>query len=205
MTVNEIKTALGIRLDDPNEERYTSSVKYSALTNALEVVVGTAYHMYLTGYQETSTFTASALGNSLPGNYSRYILSSLYLKSPIQYIQNIPIDKLGELDNRYLVGSNVDPKCYVWNDTYFLLVDTYNGNYNKVKLDYIKKVPLLDSTVIDLGVDQRLHNIVLDLAESSLRMTYGHGDLSTIHTMGINALNALEKFSGIITSGVQDG
>lgn len=176
MTIAQMKTILGYRLDDPDGARYDDNVKYGALTYALETVVGVAHEDLISGYHGRTDIVAQATGNDLPADYSRFISAYLYLTSPYRFVKKIEASELGIIDNRYTGGSNIDPLCYLWDSKFYLLVGTYSGNYNKVRMHYIKKVTYLSSSVVDPGVAESLDEAVLGLAEANLRMTYKYGE-----------------------------
>jgi hypothetical protein len=177
MTVNEILSYVGYRLDDPNGGRYTSAIKLSALNAQQEEIVGLAHTGLLTGLQRDDPFIAVAAGNTLPADYFRYVSSRQYLLANRGWITKIDVDDLGEFqDNQYTKGTDANPMCYVWNGKYYLLITTYSGNNNDVKLYYIKTPTALVSGGT-CGLHVVLHNALCDLAESYLRATYKHGTL----------------------------
>ena len=179
MTNAEMLAQLGYNLDDPNGDRYTSAIKLSALNTVQSTVASKAHTSLLRSMQTEADLIVPAIGYALPSNYFRYVNASLYLLYPIKWITKIDPDSLGILDNQFSGGSDADPLCYVWGTKVYLCVTTYSGDYNKMKLYYLKTPTTIAATgTCDLHLV--LHEPLLLLAEANLRSTYKYGSEESI-------------------------
>lgn len=192
MTISSILSLIGYHLDDPNGVRYTSTIKLLALDEALEYIVGAAKSKLLPSLQYNTDLTVTATGAALPSDYFRYMSSYLYLLD--RWVSKVEVDDLDVLDNQYSKGTNIDPVCYLWNGSYQLKVGTYSGNFNKVRLFYIKKPSAL-TTSSTVPIDQRLHRVLVDLAESKLKLTYGFGSPEEAIKQYDNAVLMIEEIN----------
>lgn len=179
MTNAEILTALGINLDDPDGERYTSTVKLSALNTVLPTIASKAHTSLLRSMQAESNLAIPSTGYALPADYFRYVNGSLYLLYPIKWVTKIEPDNFGMMDNQFSTGSDADPLVYIWGSNIYLVIDTYSGDNNKLKLYYLK-TPSAISTSGTCDLHPILHEPLLLQAEASLRDTYKYGTTETI-------------------------
>jgi len=177
MTVNEMLALLGYNLDDPNEGRYTSAIKLAALNAEQDQVASVADTGLLRALQTSYNFQGQSTGNSLPSDYFRYVNSKLRSVSPVKWILKVDVDDIEMVDdNRYTRGSSLDPQCYIWGNTYYLLIDSgdYSASTANVALYYIKTV-----TAMTAGGSSEFHHILhkplVMLAEAGLRNTYKYG------------------------------
>lgn len=193
MTVSAMLTLLGYRLDDPNEDRYTGTIKLAALNAHQATVADLVSGSMLPDLQRVGNFDCPSTGYTLDQYYLRYIGSQQYMMAARGWITKIDTDKVGEIqDNQYTKGSNFNPVCYIWNGVYYLLIDTgsYGTDYSKVRLFYlIKPTDMLISAQSKLPAS--LHEPLTRLAESDLRMTYKHGTLEEAIVMRTEALKSI--------------
>lgn len=192
MTTSSILSLMGYHLDDPNGVRYTSTIKLLALDEALEYIAGAAKSKLLPSLQYNIDLTVPATGVSLPSDYMRYMSSYLYLLD--RWVSKVEVDDLDILDNQYSKGTDIDPACYLWNTTYYLRVGTYSGNFNKVRLYYIKKPTALTSSSV-IPIDERLHRVLIDIAESKLKLTYNFGEPEEAMKQYDTAIQLLEEIN----------
>jgi len=195
MTVSEMLTLLGYRLDDPNEDRYIGTVKLAALNAHQDTVVDLVSAGMLPGLQRHIDFDCPSTGYALPlsglSPYLRYISSFQYQAAFRGWITKVDVDDLGELqDNQYTKGTDKNPICYVWSNYYYLLVDTYGGTYSHVRLFYLMQ-PSVMLVSAQSKLPSSLHEPLTRLAESDLRMTYKHGTLEEAITMRNEALKSI--------------
>jgi hypothetical protein len=187
MTNAEILDNLGYNLDDPGEERYTSAIKLAAMKSVLSTLAAKAHVSLLRPLQSESNLTIPVTGYALPSDYFRYLNSSLYLLYPIKWVTRIEVDKLGIMDNQFSKGSDADPLCYVWGTKIYLDVTTYSGNYNKLKLYYIKTPTAPADNSNEPAIHAALHEPYQMLAEAQLRATYKYGTAEDIALLRKNA------------------
>lgn len=197
MTINEMLTELSNRLDDVSLDRYTSAIKLAALNTQQSEVATLVHSGLLQSLQTSSTMTVPATGYTLPTNYLRYTHSELYQLYPVKAITKVNVDDLGIIqDNQYSRGSDIDPVCYTWSGVYYLKVTTYSGNYNVVKMYYIKKPT--NMTAIDSACELHsvLHKVLLDLAEAELRATYKYGSFEEVGKLRDRAEMRIREING---------
>lgn len=175
MNVNTMLSLLGVRLNDVNATRFSSSDKLSVLNSVQDDIASVAHTELLNGCQDHTDFTARATGSSLPNGYFRYVNSKLRAINPVKFITKIDIEKADTEGNRYLKGTNASPTCHIWNNLYYLNVETFTGNYIKVRLYYIKSPTTLVSGG-DCDLDARLHPTMIDIADGTIRLNAKVGD-----------------------------
>ena len=201
MTVNEMLSALGYRLDDPDAGTYTSAIKLSALNTAYAYAVGQADSALLTGQQTTASITGTLLGTALPSDYFRYVASCASGKSPVQWIEKVEIDNLAKLDNYFVQGTGSSPKCAIFNSKYYLFVDTYSTANATIRLYYIKTPTALTAVATQCPVHLALHPILIRMAEAELRASYKYGDFAQAEAMRTSAIEQILALNAQVKQG----
>ncbi len=204
MTVNEMLDALGYRLDDPAGGVYTSAIKLSALNTAYTYAVGLADSALLMGLQTTTALTGTLLGTALPSDFFRYVASAASAKSPVQWIERVPVDSIEKLDNYFVQGTGSSPKCVIFGSKYYLFVDVYSAANATIKLWYVKTPTAMIAGTAQCPTHISLHAPILRMAEAELRASYKYGDFSQAEAMRqsaieqINVLNQMYKQGALI-------
>lgn len=176
MTVDNMLTLLGYRLDDPTSTRYTSAVKLRHLNDEAEHIAGLVHTGFLRDLQDNTDFNASATGNILPNNYFRYISSKLRSVNPEKWVTKVHMEDLSVFeDNQYSRGSDLDPICYLWGSNIYVLINTYSGTADDVRMYFIK-TPTPMAVGGDCYLHRTLHMLLIDATEAMMRLTYKHGD-----------------------------
>lgn len=207
MTPAEMIDRIQYRLDtDPAAPvRYTETVVLAALNTKQDELAAMAHPALLKSLQARQDIVVQATGYALNGlsrTYFRYVNSQLYGLSNGGWITKIDGENLGIQDNQWSKGSDVDPMCYIWNSVYYLLVTTYSGSYNAVRLYYVAKpTALTDSSSDTCELHPLLHPILMDAAEALLRATYKHGGLDQAIALGDKAAEKLLRYNGEIKRG----
>ncbi|MCK5015609.1 MAG: hypothetical protein KAS32_00940 [Candidatus Peribacteraceae bacterium] len=181
MTPSQILTRMGYLLDDPDGDTYTSTVKLGSINTAYEVVCGVAHSGLLDNlHGSKDQKVAGTAGFTLPSDYLRYVSSKLRLTSPETWITKIDVDILAiKENNSFTSGTTLDPHCYIWSDTYVLIInsDDYNTNNASVRLFYIKKPTTVTASTGNFEINESLHEPMMKLALSDLKITYKYGDV----------------------------
>jgi hypothetical protein len=202
MTVSEMVTFIQYRLDDPNGDRYTSTICLAALNAQQEEISGLADAGLLIDLQTSQSFKAISGGNALNADYFRYISSRQTARANRGWITKVDMENLGELqDNQYTKGTDNNPLCYIWNGKYYLLIDTYGGDNDDVTLYYLKSpTDMVVGGTCQLHIT--LHNALCDLAESYLRATYKHGTLEEAIVIRKTALEKINQVNAMYKRGL---
>ena len=202
MTVNEMLDALGYRLDDPSAGVYTSAIKLSALNTAYTYAVGLAHSALLLGLQTTSSLTGTLLGTALPSDFFRYVASAASSKSPVQWIERVPVDSIEKLDNYFVQGTGTSPKCVIFGNKYYLFVDVYSATNATIKLWYVKSPTALAAGTSQVPVHLALHAPILRMAEAELRASYKYGDFAQAEAMRTSAIEQINVLNAMHIQGV---
>ena len=193
MTTSTMLSDLGVRLNDVNEDRFSSSDKLAMLNTMQIEVASLAPIELLDQLQATNDFTAEASGKPLPGDYFRYVNSKLRSLNPQKWITKRDVDNLSVEGNRYLKGTDASPTCYIWDGLYYLNVTTFSGSYIAVRLYYIK-TPTTLTTTVNSSLHSKLHPLLVDLAEAQLGLNSKLGD-PEVYALKIK--NAYEKINAL--------
>jgi len=188
MTSDEMKTLLGLRMEDTGENNFKATTKYSALNVAQRTVANFLHESYLTEleFEDTilldeniSAFTGVV---ALTGNGIDAGVNSVYNESsaiPIRnsirmvrtkvnnvyrYCLNVPFADAKKLENEYLGAEEENPVCWVFANSVHIKPST---TPQEIVLYYLKEptdIEIYNNCILNTS----LHDIVVDLAESEL-------------------------------------
>lgn len=179
MTSAEMDTRLSQLLADPNGNHWTQATdRIPSINDAqLDLVMrllsfGDMYsHIYniFAGIQKKEVQSVGSAGfllSSLSETFLQngFVNSSVILDSKEKFPVRLPIDKLGLKQNRFFGGNNRSPKFYIFEDTYFLLVDV--GSFPVSTTFYYIRKPkdIAISPVQNSEFNEILHNMVVKMA-----------------------------------------
>ena len=212
MTGNDLKTSLGLRLEDAAESVFTAQVKMDAVNSAQRLVVSLADNKYL---QELETIADGKAVTSGACTYTIAFGSSLPIRGGITGIYDEDNDKwctmvetkdLKRLENSYLSGTTANPVAYIFQKTIYVkptsvaLVDIW---YLDEPTDYVA-----GAITAECELNPALHELVLDFAEAQLwRMDAKPDRAQSAYNNALNLVKVLndryqvEKPEGIGTKG----
>jgi len=169
MTTNEMITRVGVKLNDPNADRFITSVRLEALNAAQEDIAARVNFELLKSLHRETGYTGIVGGNDLPSDYYQFINSYLTLATTYTEVEKLSADRRNQQSNSYLVASNSKPTCYIFGDKIYLLIATYITDARFFTLQYVKTLTTLVSDG-NCDVDLRIHPYIVDLAEAFLRI-----------------------------------
>ena len=167
MTSTEMKTLLGLRMEDPNENNFPATTKYSALNVAQRTVANFLDETYLTELEfkdvvtnagNTALITLSGDG-SLGSTNNQTVVDGTY-----RYAIHIPFEDVKKLENDYFSAEVENPVFWVFGNS---VHHRPNTGVTQVVLYYLKS-PASISDSQNCELNESLHDIVVDLAESEL-------------------------------------
>lgn len=181
MTSTEMKTLLGLRMEDPNENNFPATTKYSALNVAQRTVANFLDETYLTELEfkdvvtnagNTALITLSgdgSLGSTNNKSTHKPIRNSIrnlqtVVDGTYRYAIHIPFEDVKKLENDYFSAEVENPVFWVFGNS---VHHRPNTGVTQVVLYYLKS-PASISDSQDCELNESLHDIVVDLAESEL-------------------------------------
>lgn len=191
-TVSTLLSDLGSRLNDPNAEVFTSTIKLVALNNAQhelvlrvlafnptkfegiydllsEIIEEEENSVAVTGFDFASLSNRNILRNGFVN--SRIVIDGEY-KFPVRY----SIDRFGMTENRFLSGSNDYPVCRIVSDKYYLDIDV--GSYPiDVTMWYVGQPYTLAAAVSGSGKTQSVATPDLNVIMHDVLVKIAHRDL----------------------------
>lgn len=178
MTSTVMDTRLSQLLADPNGNHWTQAThRVPSLNNAQSDLVmrllafGEQYkHIFglLSGIQKKETVNVTAGGYALSGltgtiMQNGYVNSSVLLDDVTKYPTKIDADQLGLTKNFFFRGTNISPKCYIWESKYYLLVDT--GSFPvSTTFYYIRESATIAVGSQDSELNVIMHNLIIKMA-----------------------------------------
>ena len=209
MTAEEMLDLLALRLEDPDSKAFSDSSKFKALNVAQLTVVNLCENSLLTELEEIEQVTLSASGTydlaTLTTTPIRNGLYAVYNNSTsvLAYVNLIDFKDVKRLENSYLSASNSNPVGWVFKNTLYVKP----ASADTVDVYFLGK-PTDVGIGADCLLDESLHEIIVDLAESQLWKMDGQYERATVaQTNAMNILNALngrvvsEKPQGVGTYG----
>ena len=175
MTSAEMKTLLGLRMEDPNESNFIAATKYSALNVAQRTVANFLDESFLTELETRSNFTLTQSEKNA-GFYSFGSSTIQPIRNRVQavqvnygngfiYCRLIPFDSVKNMENMYLAGDKESPIAYVFGNKLHIRPDF--SDITGVAVYYLNS-PATISDAQNCQLNESLHDIVVDLAESEL-------------------------------------
>lgn len=168
MTAAEMHTAIGLILDDPNEDRWLGPIKDQALNASQYKIVKNLPNDLLTELQQSpAAVTVPALGYALSGLTTDMIpggfcaCNVVVLGGAVDlWSRHIWIDDMEFRDqNDYMKGSDTVPISYIFAGKFFILLDTYAAS--NCILHYIGQPSIIEDGVTDCGLDVTRHDLVV--------------------------------------------
>lgn len=233
MTGDLMIDMLGLRMEDPEEASFTSDAKLKAINLAQKTVCNLIHNAYLTELQlidsglvpgtdgvvdldggfVTTTNEDSTTKKPLRGSVSRvYIdtgnVNSTAATSIAKYAIMVEPSAVKRLENSYLSSSTSNPVAYIFANKLYMLIGS--GNYpDDVDIWYLKEpADVTDSSGSESELNEALHEVVLDFAESQLWKMDGNLERgsaayqnATAIVAALNARYETERPEGIGTRG----
>lgn len=140
MTVSELDTLMAQELADPNSQIWTQASERLPTLNAAQddlvlmlLAFGSQYNKVFDLLSELQKIEIGASvgssGFALSGVTGRHFLRNGYINSKTiinnreRWPTRITVDKLGYQSNVFMKGTDRNPKCYIFSNIYYLLVD----------------------------------------------------------------------------------
>jgi len=201
-------STLGLRLEDPDQVKFTQAAKLDALNIAQKTVVNLINNAYLTELQVIDTGETPASGelalSALTSVPIRNGVLKVYDDTDDLYCVMIEPGDVKRLENTYLAGSTTNPVCYVFNEKIFFIPDTII----LADIWYLKEPADLAADATECEFNVALHELVVDFSESQLWKMDAKTDRAKVSyenaMLQIRALNEryeVEKPRGIGTRG----
>lgn len=170
-----LSASLGIRLEDPAEDIFTSDVKIEMLNKALVQLTNLLHDGYFTELEAITT--GQALTASSYVAFSTLTAGILRGKSGIKRIKVTPggisanakwaieadLGNIRETDNTFRVYSDSRPMYLCWMSRIYVLCTTYTST--TIDVHYMK-IPTPMSTTVDPVINSSLHGLLVLLAEA---------------------------------------
>jgi len=192
MTGDIMVDMLGLRLEDTEESSFSSDAKIKSLNLAQKTVVNLIHNAYLTELE-----VEDADESVQSGGVAFSVLSSVPIRNGIisvmisdgNYATMIDVRDVAKTQNSLLSGTSTNPVSYVFDEKIYILptsTDSLDVRYLKEPTD------ITDSSSSESLLNESLHEIVLDFAESQLwRMDAQSDRAASAYTSGSNIINAL--------------
>uniref|UniRef100_A0A6M3L666 Uncharacterized protein n=1 Tax=viral metagenome TaxID=1070528 RepID=A0A6M3L666_9ZZZZ len=130
-------TAVLPALNNAQLEFVHKAIAYSAGSDTIfdelgELQASTSQSVNTTGYD------LDGLASS-PGPFLYYVASKITIDDTTRWVDRISFKDLDKQNNKYTAGCDEDPKCYIFTNTYFLLLTT--GSYPVTATVYYIREP----------------------------------------------------------------
>ena len=175
MTSAEMKTLLGLRMEDPSESNFSAATKYSALNVAQRTVANFLDESFLTELETRANFvltqaqkTAGFYGfgsSTIQPIRNRVKAVQVNYGNGFLYCRLIPFDDVKNMENMYLAGDKESPIAYVFGNKLYVRPDF--ADITGVAVYYLNS-PATIADAQNCELNESLHDIVVDLAESEL-------------------------------------
>jgi len=209
MTAQEMLDLLALRLEDPESKAFSDSSKFKALNVAQLTLVNLCDNSLLTELEVIESATLDANGEyALSGLTATPIRNGIYAvknkdASVNLFLNLIEFKDVKRLENSYLEASSSNPVGYVFKNTLYAKPESAHA----IDIYFLAK-PADIADAQDCSLDESLHEIVVDFAESQLwKMDNKSERASIAYSNAINQIKALneryqvEKPKGIGTQG----
>lgn len=192
MTGDIMVDMLGLRLEDPEEASFTADAKVKSLNLAQKTVVNLINNAYLTELEVEDAGEAVTTGkvafSGLTGPPIRNGIVSVKIASG-NYATMIDARDVARTQNSLLAGTTANPVFYVFDENIYILPSTASS----IDVRYLTEpADISDASSSESQLNEALHEIILDFAESQLWRMDAQGERSALaYTSGNNLVNAL--------------
>lgn len=193
MTAQEMLDLLALRLEDPESKAFSDSSKFKALNVAQLTLVNLCDNSLLTELEVIESATLNANGEyALSGLTETPIRNGIYAvknkdASVNLFLNLIEFKDVKRLENSYLEASSSNPVGYVFKNTLYAKPESAHA----IDIYFLAK-PADIADAQDCSLDESLHEIVVDFAESQLwKMDGQYERANSAQTNGMNILTAL--------------
>ena len=193
MTAQEMLDLLALRLEDPESKAFSDSSKFKALNVAQLTLVNLCDNSLLTELEVIESATLDANGEyALSGLTATPIRNGIYAvknkdASVNLFLNLIEFKDVKRLENSYLEASSSNPVGYVFKNTLYAKPESAHA----IDIYFLAK-PADIADAQDCSLDESLHEIVVDFAESQLwKMDGQYERANSAQTNGMNILTAL--------------
>ena len=193
MTAQEMLDLLALRLEDPESKAFSDSSKFKALNVAQLTLVNLCDNSLLTELEVIESATLNANGEyDLSGLTETPIRNGIYAvknkdASVNLFLNLIEFKDVKRLENSYLEASSSNPVGYVFKNTLYAKPESAHA----IDIYFLAK-PADIADAQDCSLDESLHEIVVDFAESQLwKMDGQYERANSAQTNGMNILTAL--------------
>jgi len=192
MTGSQMLSTLGLRMNDPDASRFTNSARLDALNIAQKTVVNLVNNAYLTELQsvETSAMTSGYLAFSSSFNPIRNGVVAVKVTGGKWATRIEPGDQK-RLENSYLSASSDNPVSYVFQERVY--VEGTSATTDSIDVWYLKSPISLSNDSTECELNEALHELVVDFAESQLWKMAGR--LDQAQSAQANALAQVEALN----------
>jgi|6_EtaG_2_1085325.scaffolds.fasta_scaffold02512_2 hypothetical protein len=208
MTGDVMVDMLGLRLEDPEESSFSSDAKIKALNLSQKTVVNLIHNAYLTELEvEDANETVASGKVAFSGLTSAPVRNGIVSVKIYggNYATMIDVRDVARTQNSLLSGTATNPIAYVFDENIYILPTGTTA----LDVRYLAEpADIADSSGSESSLNEALHEIILDFAESQLwRMDAQSERAASAYTSGSNLVNALnaryeaEAPSGVGTKG----
>jgi len=168
MTGDIMVDMLGLRLEDTEESSFSSDAKIKSLNLAQKTVVNLIHNAYLTELEVEDADEAVTSGSIAFSELSSVPVRNSIISVMISdgnYATMIDVRDVAKTQNSLLSGTSTTPVSYIFDEKIYILpTDT-----ESLDVRYLKEpTDITDSSSSESLLNESLHEIILDFAESLL-------------------------------------
>jgi len=176
MTIQEMRTNLSNDCEDPSGTKFFAPQQYEALNNAQLTVVRLLHRNYLTeiGAEKSGLALTGGVSAALNASSLGYVLIkgndgiiSVKILSSGRFATKLENEEIALINNTFYDGSDIDPTYIVIGGKLFVRPTSIAS----VDVNFIRKPATLTAS-IDCELNESLHEIVVQIAESELWASY---------------------------------